>query len=118
MTVTRFLPNRDTNKVTGEQTDSKSLTVKLRHTWLGADHHFLPRMRSWEAAGVGHVFAGPELKHLHEAQRHAPLQKELLVKCYASATTPTAILKSEKETSDEDALGYVVTSAPDSHTGM
>lgn len=61
-------------------------------------------MRRREAAGVGHVFAGPELKHLHEAQRHAPLQKELLVKCYASAATAAAILKSEKETSDENAL--------------
>lgn len=78
--------------------------MKLRRTWLGADHHFLARMRRREAAGVGHVFAGPELKHLHEAQRHAPLQKELLVKCYASAATAAAILKSEKETSDENAL--------------
>lgn len=78
--------------------------MKLRRTWLGADHHFLARMRRREAAGVSHVFAGPELKHLHEAQRHAPLQKELLVKCYASVATAAAILKSGKETGDENAL--------------
>lgn len=64
------------------------------HTWLSVDDHLLPRMRRWVVAAVGHVLAGPKLEHLHEAQRHAPLQEELLVEWGIAAATPTAILTS------------------------
>lgn len=64
------------------------------HTWLSVDDHLLPRMGCWVVAAVCHVLAGPKLEHLHEAQRHAPLQKELLVEWGIAAATPTAILTS------------------------
>ena len=62
------------------------------HTWLSVDDHLLPRMRCWIVAVVGHVLAGSKLQHFHEAQRHAPLQEELLVERGIAAATPTAIL--------------------------
>lgn len=39
-----------------------------------------------EGAVVGHVLAGSELQHLHQAQGHAPLEQEALVQLSAAAT--------------------------------
>lgn len=43
-------------------------------------------------AAVSHVLAGSKLQHLHEAQRHAPLQKELLVERGVAAAAPAAVV--------------------------
>lgn len=57
----------------------------LRLTWLGVDDHLLPRVGGREGAVVGHVLAGSELQHLHQAQGHAPLEEEALVQLGAAA---------------------------------
>lgn len=67
------------------------------HTWLSVDDHLLPGMRCLVAAAVGHVLAGSKLQHLHEAQRHAPLQKELLVEWSVSVAAATAVLTSGRD---------------------
>lgn len=59
------------------------------HTWLCIDDHLLPGMGRWVATAVGHVLAGSKLQHFHEAQRHAPLEKELLVERDVAAAIRT-----------------------------
>lgn len=58
-----------------------------RLTWLGVDDHLLPRVGGREGAAVGHVLAGSELQHLHQAQGNAPLEEEALVQLGGAAAT-------------------------------
>jgi len=48
-------------------------------------------MGCWVATVVGHVLAGSKLQHFHKAQRHTPLEKELLVEWGIATDTPAAI---------------------------
>lgn len=66
------------------------------HTWFCIDDHFLSRVGRWVMAVVGHIFTGTELQHFHEAQRHAPLEKEPLVQLGIAAAIAAAILTPEE----------------------